>query len=312
MDTLKDSAKKGMHTVSTGAKALGTNVANEIKRRQAYSKAQRRILDKLDMAQLKGICKFYGIGEPSPYEEDINGKRYKIKLTRTHYLNYTLRRLSLEQIKNFAEKNRIQVYDIVNEYRREIETIQERSNKYDVKQNFKDIPEEEDEITEPKSKVTVQNASDTRLGSINSDFEEILLGIKNKYQNMIAQQVFADESQFNNNLYTFLMTQYGDRMRIENKYSMHREGDIQINGQYVLELKYADNKGTLALGVTELKQYKDRGFLDMAVIILDVGQMSGAAIQEYKRYYEQEGAKVIILNARGKRKKKAKYVITKI
>ena len=66
MDTLKDSAKKGMHTISTGAKTLGTNVANEIKRRQAYSNAQKRILDKLDMAKLKGICKFYGIGEPSP------------------------------------------------------------------------------------------------------------------------------------------------------------------------------------------------------------------------------------------------------
>ncbi len=264
------------------------------------------------MAQLKGICKSYGIGEPSPYEEDINGKKHKITLTRTHYLDYALKRLSLEQIKNFAEKNRIQVYEIMNDYRREIEAIQGASITSSTKQDSQYIPEEEEEITEPNNKVSISSTLDTKSGSSNSDFEEVLLGIRSKYQNMISQQVFADEAQFNNNLYTFLMTQYGEKMRIDNKYMMHKEGDIQINGKGVLELKYADNKGTLALGVTELKQYKDRGFSDMAVIILDVGQISGAVIQEYKRFYEQEGAKVIILQARGKRKKKAKYVITKL
>ena len=94
--------------VGTGMNNVATKTANEIKRRQAVTRAKTRILDKFEMQQLKGICKAYGIGEPSPFEEDpISGKRKKRTLSGSDYKDYIFNNLKLSQIKEYADRNRM-------------------------------------------------------------------------------------------------------------------------------------------------------------------------------------------------------------
>ena len=81
--------------------------------------------------------------------------------------------------------------------------------------------------------------------------------------------------------------------------------DILIDNKYTLELKYADNRGTLEKGVAEVRRYSEI-FNHVAVIILDVNRLSPSTLHDYKKYYEQDNAEVIILRGRGGRKKKGK------
>ena len=62
------------------------------------------------MKDLKNICESYGIGEPSPYETNIiTGERTKIKVNREHFINRVMDKLTLQQIKNFAQKHRVPI-----------------------------------------------------------------------------------------------------------------------------------------------------------------------------------------------------------
>ena len=105
--------------IGESVKKAGKTIAEEIKTRQEIAQTKRRILDKFEMNELEKICKDYGIGEPSPYEEDfITGERSKITLTREDYIDWIIDRLTLEQIKNFANKHRIDIWDIIKEERK--------------------------------------------------------------------------------------------------------------------------------------------------------------------------------------------------
>jgi hypothetical protein len=98
-------------------------------------------------------------------------------------------------------------------------------------------------------------------------------------------------------------------MQIENTRRLYRDsGDIFINGKYVLELKFADNEGTLNKGLQESLRYKEKNYPGVAFIILDIGQMQGKLAQ-YQRGYERDDAKVIILSGKGARKKVKKTFI---
>ena len=98
-------------------------IAEEIKTRQEIAHIKRRILDRFEMKYLKKICRDYGIEEPSPYEADfITGKKYKRTLTREDYIIRIINKLTLEQIKNFANKHRIDIWDIIKEERKTLKT----------------------------------------------------------------------------------------------------------------------------------------------------------------------------------------------
>ena len=88
---------------------------------------------------------------------------------------------------------------------------------------------------------------------------------------------------------------------------MDWKADLLLDGKYALELKYADNTGTLDKGVREVKDYL-RHTSYIAVIMFDVGKLNPETLDKYRRYYEEERARVIILQGRGGRRKKKKGV----
>ncbi len=250
---------------------------------------------------MKSICKFYGYAGPDSYEEDENGKKHKVKLERKDWFDYCMT-LSLDKLKKYAERDRRLNYearDVINE----------------INESIGKPSKPQPEPTQPAVEVNVKSTTpiNIEIKPSTPEFEEILNAIKNEYEDTIRDQFFRDEDAFNDNLTTFLKTKFGARFGIENTRRFHRDtGDIFINGKYVLEQKYADNPGTLNQGLYELKKYKEKRYTGIAFVILDIGKITPQVLQ-FKKYYEEEGAKVIIIRGQGERKKqKPKFFIGKM
>ncbi len=70
--------------------------------------------------------------------------------------------------------------------------------------------------------------------------------------------------------------------------------DILVDNKYILELKYADNKGILDAGIAEVIRYNELK-MPILMIILDVAALNPETITEYCRYYKENNANVIII-----------------
>ena len=234
------------------------------------------------MKHLKRICKDYGIGQPPQYKEDfITGERRKRTLRREDYIAYIHRRLSLEQIQQYAQKHKIKVYDIIGEKSEKMVKTPQR------KEGYSKIKDEQ--VT--KIEVKRQSKFEELLGLIEGDFQDAIYDLK-----------ISDEKSLNQQLVMFLRMTFSENIESEVPTEKGRV-DILIDGKYALELKYADNKSTLDKGIAEVKRFS-KLFNFVAVIIFDINILSINTIIEYKKDYEDLGAEVIILRGRGGRKKK--------
>jgi len=269
--------------IGESIKKTGKAIAEEIKTRQEIARIKRRILDRFEMKDLKKICKDYGIGEPLPYEEDpFTGKRYKIRITRDHYIDRIMSKLTLEQIKSFAHKNRIDIWDIIKEERERVPKISEVERAIS----------KEEKIT----KIEIKRQT---------EFESILELIERDFQDIVADLNIRDEKEFRKHLVVFLRAKLPNKTIEEEVKTRKGNVDILIDNKYALELKYADNKKTLDSGVAEVRRYREL-FPHIAVVILDVNKLSVSTLRDYKKYYEQDDAEVIILRGKGVRRKKGK------
>ena len=214
--------------------------------------------------------------------------------------------LSLDKLKKYAERDKRLNYELrdtivaINEW---IKSSQTASKQILPTQNQTQMEVNEETKTPANIEIKPQTA----------EFDEILNAIRNEYGDTIRDQFFRDEDAFNDNLTTFLKTKFGNRFIIENTRRRHGDvGDIFINGKYVLEQKFADNPGTLNQGLGEVKRYKEKRYQGIAFVILDVGKITPQVL-EYKKYYEEEGAKVIIIRGQGARKKqRPKFFVSKM
>jgi len=262
--------KKVGESIKKTAKTIG----EEIKTRQEISQTKRRILNRFEMRDLKGICKDYGIGEPSKYEEDfITGERRKRTVTREHYINRIMSRLSLEQIKNFADKHRIDIWDIVKEEKKPIRRSEE----------IKEQPKEK-KVT----KIEIKRQS---------EFDSILEDIENEFE----PEECRNEEDFEKQLVQYLKYKLPNRVK---RQVTTRKGtiDLVIDNKYAIELKIADNKSKLRDLKGQIHDYL-KVFDKLAVIILDVGKLRRSEIKEYVDDYQELGAKVIVLEGVLKRRK---------
>lgn len=303
-DKVKDTGKKVgsavVNTTSAGMKA----VSDEMERRRQEKDFKQRLLSNYSLDDMKTICKFYGFNGPDPYEEDDNGRKHKVKLDREDWFDYCME-LSLEKLVKYAERDRRLSYEIKDV----ITEIKEWQGKPSGSTPYSEP------VAPPHTEVNIK--SDTpvniEIKPQTSEFDEILNAIRNDYEDTIRDQFFRDEDAFNDNLVTFLKTIFKNKFGIENTRRRHGDtGDILINGKYVLEQKYADNPGTLNQGLGEMKRYKAKRYPGIAFVILDTGKITPQVL-EYKRYYEEEGAKVIIIRGQGARKKlKPKYFVGRV
>lgn len=303
-DSVKETGKKVgkgiVDTTAAGAKA----VSDEMARRAQERQFKEDLLTNFTLNDMKAIINFYGFSGPDPYEEDENGRKHKRKLEREDYYDFCMG-LTLDKLKKYAERDRRLSYEV----RDTINAI----NEWTGKPLSSSPPQPATNQTQMEVNVKSTAPVNIEIKPQISEFDEILNAIKNEYEDTIRDQFFRDEDAFNDNLATFLKTKFGNRFSIENTRRLHRDtGDIFINGKYVLEQKYADNTGTLDKGLSELERYREKKYSGVAVVILDTGKITSQVLP-YKRWYEDKGAKVLILSGKGERKKqKPKFFVGKI
>jgi len=266
-------------------KETGKSISEEIKRRQEIAQTKRQILNRFEMVDLRKICKDYGIGEPLPYEQNpITGERYKRTITREHFINRIMDRLTLDQIKNFSDKHRIKIWDILKK----------------GKKISKPTSQEIYEPKEPEKNVTTIEVKRQ------SEFDSILESIEQGFE----PEDVRDENDFEKQLMQFLKIKYPDRIKRQVD-TPKGKIDIIIDNRYAIELKIADGKGKLRDLLGQVHSYK-KVYSEVAVILLDVGKMSHSEIKEYVDDYENLGVKTIIIEGILRRKKgKSKQISIK-
>ncbi len=127
--------------------------------------------------------------------------------------------------------------------------------------------------------------------------------IEKDFQNTIKGRSFANERHLREELTEFLKINLPANVKVESE-ARTEFGvmDILIDENYILELKYADNKGTLDKGIAEIMRYKELEKI-IIMIILDVGILSKRIITQYSEYYEKSGAENVIIKAKGQRER---------
>lgn len=102
--------------ISRSIDTVGKNVAYERQRRADVSYLKKSILERFDIRQLKNCCRYYKIGEPDPTKFNWGtGNLNKVRVTKEHWIEHVQRNVSLDDIKDYAKKQRINLSDIVRE-----------------------------------------------------------------------------------------------------------------------------------------------------------------------------------------------------
>lgn len=309
-DKVKEASKKVGKAVVNTTSAEVKAISEEVARREEERRLKKNLLSNFTLDDMKAFVKKWGYNGPNPYEEDEEGKKHKVKLDRDDWFDYCMD-FSMEKLKKYAEGDRRLSY----EARDEINAINDYLGKPSSTAVSQSAPATSVENTQSQMEINVKSTTpvNIEIKPQTAEFDEILNAIRNEYEDTIRDQFFRDEDAFNDNLATFLKTKFGNRFSIENTRRLRGDtGDILINGKYVLEQKYADNPSTLIQGLSEVKRYKAKRYPGIAFVILDTGKITSQVL-EYKKYYEEEGAKVLIIRGQGERKKsKPKFFVGKM
>jgi len=270
-------------------KETGKNISQELKRRQELYNTKQRILDRFDLDDLKKICRAYGVQEPQGIQENIfTGQKSRYKVTRDDYINKVINNLSLEQIKNFSDKHKIKIWDIIKEH--------EKASILDIQKVDSLInPSSQSNVSTPISPEKEVTTIDIKK---QSEFEAILESIENDFE----PEDVRDENDFEKQLTQFLKIKYPDRVKRQVD-TPKGKIDILIDDRYVIELKIADSKIKLRDLVGQVTSYK-KVYCDIAIALLDVGKLSRSEIKEYVDDYEQIGVKTIVLEGLLKKRKR--------
>jgi len=102
--------------ISKSFKTVGRNISHESQRRKDLAYIKESILERFDIRQLRNCCRYYKIGEPDPTKFNWGtGNTNKVRLTKAHWIKHVQRNVSLDNIKDYAKKQRINISDIVRE-----------------------------------------------------------------------------------------------------------------------------------------------------------------------------------------------------
>lgn len=130
--------------------------------------------------------------------------------------------------------------------------------------------------------------------------------IENDFYYSLKSLKLSNEEQLRNTLVKFLRNcSYSDLIDVQENYKTeYGEIDILVNHfdqSAILELKYADNSGTLERGISEIVRYSNYS-KKIIMILLDIGILKEDILQRYINYYRQVGGDSIVLPIEGKRK----------
>jgi len=299
-----------LDSIKEGTKKVIETAKENYQRSQEIKSWKESVVSILTFSQIKQLCDEYG-SNPKPYTVDpITGDKEKRPLDRDAYEDFIVNEVPSKFILKFVQEHRIDVPPYpefkFKENKMAQQVIQESpSNNISPNESSKK-PETKTETNE----VNAQNTSKT--GTNLNNFNIVMNYIDNEFREHIKSLEISGEDDFGNILLTSLHAKFPG-MNIKDVRSQHNRGDITVDDQYVLELKYANNEGTLNKGLKEVRDYyKLFHYKGVAIIILDIGLLGGNKINEYAADYKEDGAEVIILNAKAKpTPKKDEYVVIK-
>ena len=133
--------------------------------------------------------------------------------------------------------------------------------------------------------------------------QTIISLLERNFQSIVKNVNFENEKHFKKELIMFLELNLPANITIKSEVrTKFGVVDILVDGNYILELKYADNKNTLDRGIAEVIRYK-KFRRTVIVVLLDVRVLDRNIITRYRDYYKEVGAEVIIIRAKGQRKR---------
>ncbi len=273
----------------------GKATAAAIKKKTLQNRVEKMILDRFKTEQLKRFIKEYDLPGPELPERGYFKKE--------DYVNYAYHNFRLKTVIQWAQRHKIPIKDIMEYYIKEMEKIDRQYGKgkdveeADEVQEVEEIEVHSEDFVAPSRIETLSvESSDPEL----QEFREILSKIETVFGENVKNTKITDEREFQNLLNMFLKSSFPSK-----KIAQHVDwrADILIDDKYALELKYADNRGTLDKGIREIKDYKKHTPY-VGMIILDVGRLNSEVLENYITYYQEEGAEVVVVRGIGGRKRR--------
>ena len=237
------------------------SVKSEIQRREEIVYKKRRILSRFTILDLKRLCKEHIGTEPKPYYTDpITGDRIKRTLDKDAYINFIRDRVTLENIIDFAGKNKIGISDLLAKWQQT--ENQSASQNILIQSNIPQTTQvtSGENFQQNKSSIEQEKPEVTDL----NDFDFILDFIKKEFH----PNPVRDETELENQLVQFLRPRYGNAVQ-EQVPTPYGRIDVVLLNKYALELKLATNKNNLRDMEGQLRDYK-KAYPNLAAIILRV------------------------------------------
>ena len=231
-------------------------------KRENLAPAKKQFLDKFDSDDLKAICIHYDLEEPIFYGEETKGNATPI--TREDLISMLMDKLTFDQIKEFADENKI--------------TLSEES---------------------PENKIDVSNLQDSNFSSqFNSsapyrrvsEFDLLLKHIQENFRPANLRHDVDLEKQ----LIQFLKVKYPTQTRRQVDIP-NGKMDVVIDYRFALKLINAESKRKLKGMVGQVHSYK-KAYKDSAVILVNTGKMERPELLEIAADYEKLGVRSVIFN----------------
>jgi hypothetical protein len=125
-DKLNVTIDKTTKTIDKTTRVIG----KDLKRREHDDYLSAMILEKFDVKLLKNLCRYYKVGEPDPTKRNLStGNLVKERVNKKHWIDHAKNEISYHQIKDYAEKHRINLKDVHEE---ESRLQNERDERYRV------------------------------------------------------------------------------------------------------------------------------------------------------------------------------------
>ena len=261
------------------------SVKSEIQRREEIAHKKERILSRFTISDLKRLCKEHIGTEPKPYYTNpITEDRIKRTLDKDAYINFIRDKVTLENIINFAGKNKISISDLLAKWQ---QTENQSASQNMLTQS--NIPQTTqitsgENLQQNKSSIQQEKPEVTDL----NDFDLILDFIKKEFH----PDPVRDETELENQLVQFLRPKYGNAVQ-EQVPTPYGRIDVVLFNKYALELKLATNKNNLRDMEGQLRDYK-KAYSNLAAIILRVN-VDYNDMNYYIGEYAKDGIKSVVI-----------------
>ena len=235
-------------------------------KRENLAPAKKQMLDLFDSDDLKALCSHYDLEEPIFYgEEAVSTSASSTPTNREDLISALMDKLTLDQIKAFADQNKVNPSEISPEKK----------------------PGLSDEENENSLVLMGKGILSNRRPS---EFDRLLKHIKENFKPSEVRHDVDLEKQ----LIQFLKVKYPTKIRRQVDIP-NGKMDVVIDYRYALKLINAESKRKLKGLLGQVHTYK-KAYKESAVILVNNGKMERPELLEIAGDYEKLGVRTLIFN----------------